>query len=166
MRGSLVARDVIARLNTLAFAVALLLLAALGVAWWRDRVQRYDTPRFEAARFEPIAPDSALARERWLVAVNLKCPHCTRHLGALRARIAARPSPPSLGAIIVDQPTRPAADALEGPLPGGVWWDRAQVWREHWGRRTYGETFRFAADGRMLSSTPVGVVPDSSGSRM
>lgn len=163
------ARDAIARLNTLAFAVALLVLSALGVAWWRDRVQRYDTPRFEAARFEPIVADSALGGERWLVAVNLECQHCTHQLEALRARIAARPSspsPPSLGALIVDQPTRPTTDALEGPLPGGVWWDRARVWREQWGRRIYGETFRFAADGRLLSSTPVGVVPDSSGSRM
>jgi len=30
----------------------------------------------------------------------------------------------------------------------------------------YGETFRFDGLGRMLSATPAGVVPDSSGSRM
>jgi hypothetical protein len=41
-----------------------------------------------------------------------------------------------------------------------VWWD-TQVWRGR-GRRAYGETFRFSAHGELLSSTPAGVVPDSS----
>ncbi len=161
------ARDAIARLNAIAFAIGLLVLAALGMAWWRDRIRPHETPRFEAARFEPIAAGEPLhGRERWIVAVHLGCPHCTSHLRALAARIATRRAPPALGALLVDQPGRPAADTLGLTLPGGVWWDHAQVWRERWGHRVYGETFRFTSDGRLLSSTPVGVVPDSAGSRM
>ncbi|MCE9628063.1 MAG: hypothetical protein K8R56_09115, partial [Candidatus Eisenbacteria bacterium] len=153
------ARDLVARLNTFAFAIAILLFAALGVAWWRDRVKRYDTPRFEVSAFEPIVAAGALepARERWIVAVHLGCPHCTQHLSALAARIAARPSPPALGALLVDEPTRPSAHTLTQTLPAGVYWDRAQIWRERWGRRVYGETFRFSSDGGYLGSTPVGV---------
>jgi len=40
------------------------------------------------------------------------------------------------------------------------------VWRDKWGCRMYGETFRFDTRGRLLSATPVGTVPDSTGSRM
>ena len=161
------ARDAIARLNALALAAAVFVLAALGVAWWRDRIQRHETPRFEESRFVAVAPaDPIGTRERWIVAVNLRCPHCREHLGALAECIAGRADPPALGALIVDQPERPDTDALGLPLPGGLWWDREQVWRERWGRRVYGETFRFSSDGRLLSSTPVGVVPDSAGSRM
>lgn len=162
------ARDLAARLNTFAFALGLLLIAALGVAWWRDRAKHYDTPRFDAVAFEPIVAAAPLepTRERWIVAVHLGCPHCTQHLAALEARIAARPSPPALGALLVDEPTRPSASALRQALPAGVWWDREQHWRERWGRRVYGETFRFTSEGRLLGSTPVGVVPDSTGSRL
>jgi hypothetical protein len=161
------ARDDVARLNTLAFAIAIVLFAALGVTWWRDRMKRVEVPRFEASMFTPVMAAEPLdGRERWIVAVHLGCPHCTQHLDALAARIAARPSPPALGALLVDEPDVPAADVLERRLPAGVWWDREQVWRERWGRRVYGETFRFDRDGKYLGSTPVGVVPDSIGSRM
>ena len=155
------------RLNAVAMLFAIAVFAALGLAWWRDRAHRYETPRFVAARFVPIANAQALgARELWLVAVSLQCPHCQQHLRALAQRIATRERPPALGALIVDSPARPDSLALGGGLAGGVWWDRDQVWREAWGRRVYGETFRFDGEGRMLSSTPAGVVPDSSGSRM
>ena len=155
------------RLNAIALIVALVLFAALGLAWWRDRARHYETPRFDATRFVPLAPAQPLGgQERWLVAVNLECPHCQAHVRALAARIAAREQKPALAVLVVDQATRPAALALGVPLAGGAWWDQAQVWREVWGRRVYGETFRFDSLGRLLSSTPVGVVPDSSGSRM
>jgi hypothetical protein len=155
------------RLNAVALGLALLLFVALGLAWWRDRAQHYETPRFDALRFVELTPAEPLAgRERWLVAVNLDCPHCQAHLRALAARTAARPSRPALAVLLVDQPSRPTALHLGVPLAGGAWWDRAQVWREKWGRRVYGETFRFDSNGRLLSSTPAGVVPDSSGSRM
>ena len=155
------------RLNALALVLALGVFASLGLAWWRDRARRFETPRWEQARFATLTPAEPLAgRERWVVAVNLDCPHCQAHLRALAARTAARPVPPALAALVVDQPSRPPALHLGVALAGGAWWDSAQVWREAWGRRVYGETFRFDANGRLLSSTPAGVVPDSSGSRM
>jgi len=151
-------------LNQAALGLAVVLFVVLGLAWWRDRSRTFEPPRFDATRFVALAEGEPLAgRERWIVAVNLACPHCQEHLRALAACIAARPHPPALGALLVDQPSRPEAIDLGVPLPGGLWWDRDQAWREAWGRRTYGETFRFDADGRMLSSTPAGVVPDSAG---
>lgn len=182
------------RLNSLAGLFAVALFVALGVAWWRDRAQRYETPRWSAARFEaltagdepaPQAPDDVerdrpwaplgdeLAREAaartgelWVVAVNLDCAHCQQHLRALSRRTAGRSRPPRLAVLLVDSPGRPERFDLGVPLAGGTWWDRDQVWRQSWGRRVYGETFRFDTGGRLLSSTPAGVVPDSSGSRM
>ena len=155
------------RLNALALVLALSVFAALGLAWWRDRARHFETPRFDAARFVSLSPAEPLAgRERWLVAVNLDCPHCQAHLRALAARTASRAHPPALAVLVVDQAVRPLALQLGVPLAGGAWWDRLQIWRESWGRRVYGETFRFDELGRMLSATPAGVVPDSSGSRM
>jgi hypothetical protein len=154
-------------LNQAALVIAVLVLATLGLAWWRDRARTFEAPRFDPARFVALTEGEPLAgRERWLVAVNLDCPHCQQHLRALAGRIATRDRAPALGAILVDQPSRPASLDLGTRLPGGVWWDSAQVWRTAWGRRAYGETFRFDAEGRMLSSTPVGIVPDSAGTPM
>ena len=150
-------------LNVLALVIAAAVLLATGIAWWRDRVRTFETPRWEPARFVALAPaDPPIERERWVVAVSLACPHCQAHLRALATRTAARARPPALAALIVDQPQRPASVTLGLPLPGGVWWDSTQVWREAWGRRAYGETFRFGERGELLSSTPAGVVPDSS----
>lgn len=159
------------RLNALAGVFAILLFAALGVAWWRDRVQTYETPRWDTARFVALTPanatpESLAGRELWVVAVNLQCAHCQQHLNALAERTAARAFPPALAALIVDTAARPDSSALGVGLAGGTWWDRDQVWRQAWGRRVYGETFRFDRTGQLLSSTPAGVVPDSSGSRM
>ena len=155
------------RLNALALMLALGVFVALGLAWWRDRARLFETPRFDAARFTVLSPAAPLAgRERWLVAVNLDCPHCQAHLRALAARTAARAQPPALAVLVVDQASPPPALHLGVPLAGGAYWDRLQIWRESWGRRVYGETFRFDGLGRMLSATPAGVVPDSSGSRM
>ncbi len=155
------------RLNALAGLFALALFAALGVAWWRERAQHYETPRWQAVRFESLAAaEPGSNAELWVVAVNLDCPHCQQHLRALAARTAARARPPRLAALIVDSHTVPRAHDLGVALPGGLWWDRDQVWRQAWGRRVYGETFRFDASGSLLSSTPAGVVPDSSSSRM
>lgn len=162
-----VAKQRFERLNAIALVLALGVFTALGLAWWRDRSQHYETPRWIPARFVALSGAEPLAgRELWVVAVNLECPHCKAHLRALSVRTAARPRVPALAVLVVDQTSRPAAIHLGVPLAGGVWWDRAQVWRQMWGRRVYGETFRFDADGKLLSSTPAGVVPDSSGSRM
>jgi hypothetical protein len=150
-------------LNLIALVIAVAVLVVTGIAWWRDRVRTFETPRWDAARFVAIAPADPLdERERWVVAVSLACPHCQAHLRTLATRTASRPRPPALAALIVDQPVRPTTTTLGIPLAGGVWWDSTQVWREVWGRRAYGETFRFSAQGELLSSTPAGVVPDSS----
>jgi hypothetical protein len=150
----------------LGLAITAAALGALGLAWWRDGAQRYERPAWPAQRFVQLAPVTATDRERWLVAVNLRCAHCKAHLRALARRIAARARPPALGVIIVDQHGRPGRLDLGVPLPGGAWWDSAQVWRDQWGCRVYGETFRFDARGRLLSATPAGTLPDSTSSRM
>ena len=153
-------------------AAAVLLLAAgvfagLGLAWWRDRVRRFETPAWVAERFVALAPEAPrTSDERWVVAIHPRCVHCQAHLRSLARRIARRSRPPTLAALIVDQPARPAPPELGVSLAGGAWWDSAQVWREAWGRRAYGETFRFDAGGRLLSATPAGVLPDSTGSRL
>lgn len=156
-------------LNTIALMAAGAILVALAVTWWRDRTQKVQGPTWEPARFvalEPEAPALGGADERWLVAVSLTCPHCQEHLRALGHRVAGREHRPALAALIVDQPTRPDSIALGVQLDGGAWWDSAQVWREKWGRRVYGETFRFDRSGRLLSSTSAGIVPDSSSTIM
>ena len=154
------------RAATLLLAIAAAAFLALGIAWWRDGAREFRSPAWKPARFVRLSPATDSTSERWLVAVNLRCPHCRAHLRALARRIATRARPPALGAIVVDQPTRPGTLDLGVPLAAGTWWDSAQVWREGWGRRVYGETFRFDASGRLLSATPAGTLPDSTGSRM
>jgi hypothetical protein len=156
-------------LNTIALVAAGAILVALAVTWWRDRTQKVEDPRWQPARFVALAPEAPAlggARERWLVAVNLDCSHCQEHLRALGLRVAGRERRPALAALIVDQPTRPDGLDLGVQLDGGAWWDSSQVWREEWGRRVYGETFRFDRHGRLLSSTSAGIVPDSSSTIM
>jgi hypothetical protein len=157
-------------LNAMALLLAAGVLVALGLAWWRDHSRAFEVPFWREASFVALSPATAggtraphgSGHERWVVAVNLRCSHCLAHLNALGRAIAARPEPPELAALIVDQPVRPRRVDLGVPLAGGVWWDSAQVWRENWGRRAYGETFRFDARGWLLSATPAGVLPDSS----
>jgi hypothetical protein len=152
------------RAATLSLALAVATLAALGIAWWRDGARPYATPVWETSRFVQLAPATETRGERWLVAVNLRCPHCKEHLRSLARRIASRAHPPALGVIVVDQPARPARldlDLSGVSLAAGAWWDSAQVWRDGWGRRVYGETFRFDARGHLITATPVGTLPDS-----
>lgn len=150
---------------TLAVCIAASALAALGLARWSDGAHRYETPTWDTARFVELAPATGETREQWIVAVNLRCPHCKEHLRSLAHQIERRERPPSLAALIVDQRTRPRRTDLDVQLTGGAWWDSAQVWRDSWGRRIYDETFRFDAVGRLLSATPVGTLPDSISSR-
>lgn len=163
--------DPVARLNTIALALAVALLVTLGGVWAWARLRPAPRVTFAPERFVcRVAPSggawSAGEREQWLVAVNLRCPHCQQHLRALARRIAGRPAPPALGVLLVDQRERPADVDFGVALPAGVWWDSTQVWRQRWQRAAYGETFRFATDGRLLGATPAGFVPDSLGSRM
>ena len=154
------------RAMVIGVAIAAAALVGLGIAWWRDAARHFETPEWEPARFVQLAPATSGGEERWLVAVNLRCPHCQAHLRSLARRIAPRARPPALGVIVVDQRARPTRLDFGAPLAAGAWWDSAQVWHEAWGRRVYGETFRFDARGRLLSATPAGILPDSSGSRM
>ena len=155
-----------ARTRGLGLALVAAAVLALGLAWWRDGTRPYETPVWKPSHFVQLEPATEADGERWLVVVNLRCPHCQAHLRTLERRIAPRPSPPALGVILVDQPARPERVHLGVPLAAGVWWDSAQVWRGAWGRRIYGETFRFDTRGRLLSATPAGTVPDSTSSRM
>lgn len=163
-----VTRDGVGILNRIALVVAVLLLAALGAAWWWDRAQRWEEPAFEAARFQCLLPPDPRVEspERWVVAVNLGCGHCQAHLRALATHLATRPSPPALGVLLVDEPARPVLVDLGVPLPAGVWWDRDAVWRTAWGRRAYGETYRFDAAGKLLGRSPADAVPDRPGVRL
>lgn len=163
--------DPVARLNTIALAIAVALLVALGAVWAWSRLRPAPRIAFAPDRFvRLVAPEGgawpAGTREQWLVAVNLRCPHCQAHLRALAQRIAGRTAPPALGVLVVDQPTRPVIEGFGVGLPAGVWWDSTQVWRRQWRRGAYGETYRFAPDGRLVRATPTGIVPDSLGSRM
>lgn len=152
-----------ARLNAIAIVLTVLVLAALGGWWWRERSKLRATPQWQPAEFAQLAPpmaDPPPDAERWVVAVSLSCPHCQEHLAWLRERVAARAERPLLGALIVDEPVRPTLPAF-GELGAGVYWDSAQVWRESWGRGMYGETMRFDARGALLGAAPGGMVPDS-----
>jgi hypothetical protein len=117
------------RLASLGLLVAAGALAALGLAWWSDVAHRYETPAWDATRFVELAPARAGAGERWLVAVNLRCPHCVRQVRTLATQLARRRHPAALAALIVDQGVRPRGVDLGAPLTGGAWWDSAQVWR-------------------------------------
>jgi len=76
-----------------ALALVAAAVLALGIAWWRDGARPYETPEWKPARFVQLVPATMAERERWLVAVNLRCPHCQAHLRALATRIATRPRP-------------------------------------------------------------------------
>lgn len=151
-----------ARLNRAALALALVLIAALGALWAWSRLRPIESPRWSPERFARVAaPSDSGASERWIVAVHPGCPACTRHLAWLSARLAERERPPALGVLVVDEPARPEALGARADLRAGVWWDSAGVWRRAWGRGRYGETYRFASDGRLLGTTGVDVMPDS-----
>lgn len=154
--------DGVTRLNRAALLLAVVLLAALGAAWGWSRLRPIETPRWTPARFARVAaPSDSDTDERWIVAVHPGCPACTRHVAWLSVRVAVRARPPALGVLVVDEPVRPASFATRADLRAGVWWDSAGVWRRAWGRGRYGETYRFAPDGRLLGAAGVEVMPDS-----
>ena len=141
-------------LNRLALAGALLLFAALLVAWWRDRTRAVETPRWNAREFAPLAGAADRVGPRWLVAVNPDCPHCRARLAELARRGAAAAEHAALGVLVVDTERRPDSLALSSRLTAGVWWDSASVWRKRWGRRVYGEALVFDRDGRLVRVVP------------
>ncbi|MBI5168484.1 MAG: hypothetical protein HZA61_03250 [Candidatus Eisenbacteria bacterium] len=144
------------RINQLALAASVFLFAAIGVLWWRDRTHAWDTPRFDPARFATVAAagPAAAGRTRFLVAVHPGCSHCRERLAELTRAAAADSSGAALAALLVDVEPRPAGVDLGVPLPGGVWWDSAGIWRNRWGRRVYGETFVFTHSGALERVIP------------
>ena len=97
------------RINQLALAASLVLFAAIGVLWWRDRSHTWETPRFDPARFALVAaPESAFAsRPRFLVAVHPGCSHCRERLASLTRDGAADSCGAALAALLVDLEPRP-----------------------------------------------------------
>src|SRR5512135_3749121 len=95
-------------LNRFALALALLLFAAVGAWWWRDRTRTYERPRWPDARMAALlAPAAGADSARWIVAVNPDCPACRRRLAELRGDGAARLEGAALGVLLVDVRARP-----------------------------------------------------------
>ena len=131
-------------------ALPLVLALLLGALWARDRSQRYETPHWDAARFElllqsPLPPDR---RETWVMAVHPECPHCMTRVPQMAD--SARAAGVRSVALVVDSATRPGEPVLARLPMDEVRWDRRGVWRRRWGHRAYGECMRFDRDGRLL----------------
>ena len=134
-----------------ALGIVVVVLAALGVFWWRERTRHYDAPRWPLASFAALAPVGGNAPPgRWIVAVNPDCPHCRARLADLERRDAARAAGAALGVLVVDTPRRPRELELGPNLEAGVWWDSLGAWRSRWGHRVYGETLVFGPDGALV----------------
>jgi hypothetical protein len=144
------ANGLVTALNRIALVLALVLFAALGAWWWRDRTRHYEAPRWPDARMAVLVPpDSGAAPARWIVAVNPDCPACRRRLAELRRDGAAQLEGAALGVLLVDVRARPDSVAFGGELAAGVWWDSLGTWRSRWGHRLYGETLVFGPGGAL-----------------
>jgi hypothetical protein len=141
------ARSLALAINRAALGIALGILVAIGVFWWRDRTQKWEPPRWQPARFALVSPPADSARERWIVAVNPDCPHCRARLAELLRRPRDPEHGPALGVLLVDLDHRPLPLETSSRLEAGAWWDSAGVWRSRWGHRVYGEVLVFAPDG-------------------
>lgn len=148
-----------ALLNTVGWILAAVAFAALAALWLWDRSHRWETPRWEPARFAAMSDAPATtARERWVFAVNPICAHCRRRLAEVADSLASQPNVPALAALLVDVPARPDTVRLAAALPAAVYWDSARVWRERWGHRVYGEILIFDGSGRLLRTIAPGTV--------
>jgi len=129
-------------------------ILVLGLVWLADRGRSWERPRWEVARFEPIlieAPRGERSGTR-VVAVHPGCPHCLAGLAALVGRRDASRDTLGLIALVVDWPRRPGEHFARSLGVDEVWWDEQGLWRRHWGRRVYGETYTFDRRGRMVES--------------
>jgi hypothetical protein len=151
-------RRVANAINRAALVLALALLVAIAVLWWRDSSRLRETPRWDESGAVPLRAAAAGGRERWIVAVNPGCPECRDRLARLAGALARRGDGPALGVLLVDVPRRPDSLAGAEGLAAGVWWDSAATWRERWGRKAYGEVLVFSPGGALRRILP----PDSS----
>jgi len=148
------------RLDRVAGFVAIGLVATFGAGlagwWWIDRTTVYERPEWNEQSFEPLsAPRTSddAGGETWVMAVNPHCSHCMTTLASLADTLGTGAGAPRLIALIVDAGSRPAERDVAHPRLDGVFWDRDQVWRSHWGHRLYGELMRFGRDGRWLDES-------------
>jgi hypothetical protein len=134
----------------LAAGGAVLVALALGLAWLGDRSRRWETPAWSDRSFVALRA-GAVRRERevrWVMAVNLRCPHCLVTLGRTHAAWTERGWQPALAVLVVDTPERLEPAALRGIPTAQVWWDSRGIWRRRWGHRIYGEILQFDRSGR------------------
>ncbi|NOT34561.1 MAG: hypothetical protein HOP12_10365 [Candidatus Eisenbacteria bacterium] len=141
-----------ARLARVLLALGLATFTALAVTWARDRAHAWQTPHWPPNGAVPLRGEPALAlagarRAITAVAVNPACAHCLEIMQALADSAALRITDRALVALIVDTPLRPSRLELAPVRAPAVVWDSAGVWRHRWGRRRYGEVFRFDAHG-------------------
>jgi len=151
--------------------VVLAMLAAVAFGRWRaDRAQVFDRPSWDPAAFERLDPDGAVAAPRehgvdgsgagdlplWVVPVNPACESCVAGLAAAYEARNARRAPVRLVALVVDTPRRPTAGALARLHADERLWDRARIWRDRWGHRTYGEALAFTPGGRYVRTIAAG----------
>jgi len=141
-------------INRAALVIAFAILAAIVFVWWRDRTRSWETPRWDASRFVTLRAPSSAAAERgaWRLAYNPDCSHCRARLAELLRRPRDPAHDPVLGVLLVDVRARPDSIEISSRVDGGVAWDSANVWRERWGHRLYGEVLVFARDGSLERS--------------
>jgi len=137
-------------LNRVALAIAVVLLAGIGLLWWRDRTRTREIPRWDRSRFVGIVPPADTAHATWVVVVNPDCMHCRARLAELLRHRRDPATGPALGVLLVDVAAHPEPpDNDLARLDGGVWWDSTNAWRDRWGHRTYGEVLVFAPGGAL-----------------
>ena len=135
--------------------VTIVLIAALGLLWMRDRARPRSEPRWEPFRFVALHEPAPVPRERqptWVYVVNPQCPHCREALPDAERAVRASRERARFAILIVDTPEQPAESEVESYGAEEVWWDTGAVWRERWGHRLYGELLVFDRDGRLLET--------------
>jgi hypothetical protein len=131
--------------------VVMLATLALGMLWRADRARHWDRPAWNDRSFVRLKGDAERGEPvRWVMAVNLGCPHCMKRLRATQTVWRERGWQPDLIALLVDTPRRMSPAELRAFPAAQVWWDARGIWRRRWGHRIYGEILHFDRSGRHL----------------